>query len=209
MPVYHKGGADRPANERVFLGISGLYAEMGDTIGHFYHTREAWRAVLIPFFKRGVEAGDQCLYLLDTKQRWQELRVALVQAQINVEDMLVSGQLRLEATRMTLEELRGWLYDALKLFSGRFPCLRWGGDMTWILQKLSGNGGQREWETLWNLFKEFPAVCLCQYDLTRLPGSTVMQTLKVHPLCIVGNVVSRRPPDMRQQCPEQQAIPNP
>ena len=209
MPAYHRGGTDRPANERVLLGLSGLYAEMGDTIGHFYHTREAWRAVLIPFLKAGVEAGDQCLYLLDPEQDGHELRAALAQAQLNVEDLLASGQLRLEAGQATLDALRGWVCQALTVVPGRLHRLRWGGDMTRILQQLSETRGYREWASLWNLIKEFPVVCLCQYDLTRLPGSAIINAMRVHPLCIVGNVVSRRPLHVQQQCPEQQGMTNP
>ncbi len=194
MTEGNRDARDHPANGRVFLGFSGLYAHVGDLVGHFYQTRDDWYAILIAFLKAGLEAGDQCIYLLDPHhQHWQELRMALGHAQINVEDVLASGQLVLDVGKATPEPIRVWLPRMRTAHAGRYRRLRWGGDLAWILRKYSIDDWRRELATVSDLIKELPVVGLCQYDLTQLPGSVVMNALEAYPLCIVRDLISRSP----------------
>jgi hypothetical protein len=97
----------RPSG-RIALGFGGLRASIGDHIGHFYQTREEWKAILIPFLQAGLEAGDKCAYLMSPASRWRELRAELVAAQIDVDAALASGLLVLDEGKSTPEELRRW-----------------------------------------------------------------------------------------------------
>jgi len=181
-PGHHRSG-------RIALGFGGLNASMSDHIGHFYQSREEWQEVLIPFLKTGLEAGDRCAYLVHPAARRRELRDALAAVQIDVDAALASGQLVLEEGRGTPEELRDWLTEMIAETPGRFPLVRWGGDMTWSLAHMPDSQTLMEWETVCNSMDSPPAVFLCQYDLAQFGGSVVLDALKTHPLCIIGSVM--------------------
>lgn len=176
----------------IALGFGGLQASVGDHIGHFYQTREEWKAILIPFLKAGLEAGDTCAYLMSPASRWHELHAELAAAQIDVDAALASGLLVLDEGKTSPEELRRWFTRVSAEPSGRPRLLRWGGDMTWSLQHLPTSTMLMEWETMCNLM-DTPAVFLCQYELTQFAGSVVIDALKTHPLCIMGSVMHQNP----------------
>lgn len=191
MPEHPEEETEYPANERIFLGVSDLYVGVGESLGHFYQTREEWQAILLPFLKTGLDMGDQCIYLMRPEQQ-EELCEALAATRIRVEDVLASKQLILETNRVTFEEFHAWLTATLAALPRRFRRLRWGGDMTSVLMHIPPGEQCTPWSSIRNLIPSLPTVSLCQYDLTRLQGSAVIAALKAHPLCIVGTIVHRR-----------------
>ena len=50
-----------------------------------------------------------------------------------------------------------------------------------------------EWEMHCNTVENPAAVFLCQYDLTTFLGTVVMDAMKTHPICIVGDVIHQNP----------------
>ena len=50
-----------------------------------------------------------------------------------------------------------------------------------------------EWESHCNVIENARAVFLCQYDLATFLGNVVMDALKTHPICIVGNAIHENP----------------
>jgi hypothetical protein len=84
------------------------------------------------------------------------------------------------------------LADTLKDVPASYPRLRWGGDMTCLLDTCSTRQ-LMEWETHCNAFEHSPVVFLCQYELRSFAGSVVMDAMKTHPVCIVGNAIHRNP----------------
>lgn len=191
MQEHAQGMPDHRTNEPVFLGVGGLYAHVGDHIGHFYRTQEEWKALLIPFLTAGLAAGDKCVYLIGQEHQKRAIYQALRAAQINVDAALADGQLVLDEGKSTLAELQTWLASTVAALPWRFRRLRWGGDMTWSLQKLPASAALMEWETWYNRLHHPPVVLLCQYDVTQFPGHVVIDALKIHPLCIIGNVIHR------------------
>lgn len=184
--------ADHRPSRCIALGFGGLRASVGDHIGHFYQTQEEWKAILIPFLKTGLEAGDKCVYLMSPASRWRELHAELAAAQLDVNAALASGLLVLDEGKATPEELRRWFTTMSAEPSARARVLRWGGDMTWSLQSMPTSAMLMEWETMCNLMNT-PAIFLCQYDLTRFAGNVVIDALKTHPLCIIGSVMHQNP----------------
>ncbi|RMF86494.1 MAG: hypothetical protein D6736_14975 [Nitrospinota bacterium] len=179
--------------EPIFLGFGDLYATAGDHIGHFYQTREEWKAILIPFFTAGLRAGEQCVYMLPPGPGEQDIRTALRAAEIDVEHALASGQLILAPGKTTATAMREWFQTLIAAIPGHYRLLRWGGDMTWSLRQMPTSEMLMEWETLCNTLQDLPAIFLCQYDLTRFLGSVVVDALRTHPLCIIHNVIHRNP----------------
>lgn len=185
-----KGSEEESRREeggRVFLGL-GLYVSTGDHVGHFYRSADEWKNVLVPFIEAGLKQGDQCVYLSRPSVQ-QVLKRALAEAGVDVEGALGSRQLILDEGKSEPEALRQWFDELVAGLSGRDRILRWAGDMTWSTAKSPTSEAVLEWETMCNMMDGPPAVFLCQYDLAQFTGSVVMDALRTHPLCIVGNVV--------------------
>ncbi len=193
MGTYSQEAIHQGIREPVFLGFGDLFVSAGDHIGHFYQTREEWKEILIPFLKEGLEAGDQCVYLMNPAPEWQEVHTALQAAQIDVDRALSSGQLILEVGKSSPQALHDWLTTLIAELPGHYRLLRWGGDMTWSLRQMPTSERLMEWETMCNPITTPPAIFLCQYDLTQFFGSVIMDALKTHPLCILGQVIHRNP----------------
>ena len=180
-------------NGRVSLGFGKLYTSPGDHIGHFYESKEEWRDLLVSFLKAGLKAGERCMYLMSPGPDMEELKGALAVAGVDVKGALASGQLRLNEGMSNPKDLQDSLHSALGDVPGRFPLLRWGGDMTWSLRKIATTEALMEWETHCNVIDSPPAVFLCQYDLTQFSGSVIMDAMKTHPTCVVSNAVHQNP----------------
>ena len=179
-------------NSKVPLGFGNLNANIGDHIGHFYETREEWKKSIVSFLVTGLEAGDKCVYFLDPGQE-DQLAAALADASDLVKDALASGQLTLAEGKGSPREMKEALATCLAEIPGRYPLLRWGGDMTWSLKKLPTTEKLMEWETHCNVIENPPAVFLCQYDLKAFLGNVVMDALKTHPICVVGSMIHQNP----------------
>lgn len=176
--------------DRVDLGFGGLSASIGDHIGHFYETREEWRALLIGFLTAGLQTPDnKCVYFTNGAETRGEIEDGLADSGVDVASVMASGQLVLGEASTTSEEMRDRLNQALAEVPDRFRLVRWGGDMTWTLGKVATSETLMEWETMCNVIKSPQAVFLCQYDLHRFVGSVIIDALKSHPLSIVGSTI--------------------
>lgn len=193
MPENPQPGRNSQRRDRVALGFGNLHASPGDHIGHFYQTRQEWKDVIVPFLKAGVEAGEKCVYLIPSGPERQELLEALTATGVNVADALASGRLALDEGHQEPKALQEFLHRVLSEVPGKFPFLRWGGDMTWSMKKLPTSESLMIWETHCNTVENPPAVFLCQYELRAFFGSVVMDALRTHPLCLVSNVVHLNP----------------
>lgn len=179
-------------NGGVPLGFGGLYASVGDHIGHFYQTGEERTNLVVSFLRAGLEAGEKCMYFMNPGPR-EELEDGLADAGIPVKAVMDSGELIVDEGADNPEAMQDTLGSALAEIPGRFPLLRWGGDMTWALGKLPTTEMLMEWETHCNVIENPRAVFLCQYDLTAFRGNVVMDALKTHPLCVVSNAIHQNP----------------
>ena len=189
-PQIGMGGA-RP--DRVPLGLGSLYVSIGDHIGHFYQTKEEWKALLVSWLKAGLEAGDKCVYFMSLGPEWEQLLGALADTGVNVGDAMASGQLFLGEGKNKPKEMQEWLARTLTEIPAKFPLLRWGGDMKWSLKKLPTSERLMEWESHCNTLGHPRAVFLCQYELHAFLGSVVMDALKTHPICVVSNAIHQNP----------------
>jgi len=179
--------------DRVSLGFGNLYATIGDHVGHFYQTSEEEMSVLVSFLKAGLEAGEKCVCLISAGRRRQELQEALTVVGIDVESAVASGQLVVDEGKSNPKELQDMLAKVLVEIPGRFPLLRWAGVMSWALKKVPTTEMLMEWETYCNTVGIPAAVFLCQYELAVFNGTTVMDALKTHPICVISNVLHQNP----------------
>ncbi len=193
MPEQSRTGKEKERADRVDLGFGNLYASVGHHIGHFYQTREEWKNLAAPFLQTGLESGEKCMYFISAERGMRELRESLAAAGTDTEGVLKSGQLVLDEGKSDPKGMQDALQSALAEIPGKFPLLRWAGDMTWSLKKLPTAESLMEWETHCNTIENPPAVFLCQYDLRSFHGNVVMDALRTHPVCIISNVIHQNP----------------
>lgn len=178
--------------DRIPVGFGHLSASVGDHIGHFYETPKERNNILVSFLTTGLEAGDRCVCIISPGAR-PELERGLADTGAQVEAVQASGQLLIHEGADDPGEMKALLADTLSEIPGRYPLLRWVGDMTWSLGKMPTTEKLMEWESHCNIVEDPLAVFLCQYDLTAFRGNVVMDALKTHPTCVVGGVIHRNP----------------
>lgn len=180
-----------PNRQQVALGFGDLYANLGDHIGHFYETPAQGQRTLLDFFAAGLDAGDKCAYM--NPGSTEDLVAGLAERGMPARDAIESGQLVVSEGLRSADAMQGMLESCLADIPARFGALRWVGEMTWTLDKLPTTEKLMEWETRCNVLPDVPAVFLCQYDLKVFRGDVILEAMKTHPVCIVGNVIHRNP----------------
>ena len=67
--------------------------------------------------------------------------------------------------------------------------------MTWGLANLPSTDELLKWEAMYHLHvaPQFPSIALCQCDLRVFGGGVVLDALKTHPLCVIGEMVHENP----------------
>lgn len=180
-------------HDRMPLGFGNIYASAGDHIGHFYRTNDEEMSVLVSFLETGLQGQDKCVCLMNSGRKCQELQDKLKADGINVGNAISSGQLIISEGQSDPQKLRAMLSQVLQEIPSQFSLLRWVGVMSWALQKVPTTEKLMEWESHCNVVEDPAVIFLCQYELPAFSGSVVMDAMKTHPLCIVGNVVHQNP----------------
>jgi hypothetical protein len=79
------------------------------------------------------------------------------------------------------------------------PGARATGETTWS-REMPGGADIIEYEARLNdVLSEIPVVALCQYDVRRFDGATILDVLRVHPVMLVGGQLVHNPYYMRPE----------
>lgn len=91
------------------------------------------------------------------------------------------------------------MLDTLKSFyieskKTNYKVARISGEMSWALKGIPGSNRLMEYESKVNkVLVENPITAICQYDVTKFDGATILECLKVHPFMIVRGQIVRNP----------------
>jgi len=179
---------------RVSLGFGGASAAIGDHIAHFYRGSNQRFDVLGPYFKEGIQNGDKCV-LISAPEVASELCDWLTSNDIDAADARASRQLILHPGAATMEEMQT-LTERIEAdsFKEGHKFVRWAGDMGWGLEGNFSVSEMLRWEALYDQCSSgWQIFALCQYDLTRFGGEVVMDALRSHALCVMGQVLVPNP----------------
>jgi hypothetical protein len=76
----------------------------------------------------------------------------------------------------------------------RYPFVRWAGDGGWALAGETSVCEMLRWEALYDKVSgDWQILALCQFDMTCFGGDVVMDALRSHPLCIIGEALIPNP----------------
>lgn len=183
----------RASPERIALGFGDLEAAAGDHIGHFYETLDEWKELSLPFLRLGLEADDLCVCVVSPGDAEERVLAGLEEQGIDTRSALSAGQLIVTHGHSEPEPMKELLQECLEGIPGRYPFLRWAGDMTWSHRKMPTSETLMKWESACNVVENAPVVFLCQYELSQFLGNVVVDALRTHPLCVIRNAIHRNP----------------
>lgn len=184
------------------IRLAGAALERSRHVCAFFHSRDEEYRVLLPFIREGIELGEKAFHIVDPQIRPEHFK-RLERASIDVESTQASGQL----------EVRNW--EDAHLRSGRFDqaamlalveevlsngpvqgflLTRFVAHMEWALKDWPGVHDIVEYETRLNyIVPKYDDPVLCIYDLAKFGGDVVMDTLRTHPMVIIGGILQQNP----------------
>lgn len=183
-----------PKTKTVPLGFGNVTASVGDHIAHFYKGPEQRFNVLGPYIAMGLQRGDQCAFIASPDAA-DHLRAWLQDRGVDAEAACASGQLILHPGEATEEDMRRLAerIEAEALDTGH-SFVRWAGDGGWALESEISVCEMLRWEALYDKCSiDWEMLAMCQFDLTVFSGDVIMDALRSHPFCVMGEVVVPNP----------------
>ncbi len=180
----------------------------GSTLGRFchvcafFHSKEEYYEVLMPFIKEGIEKGDRAFHIVDPKRRTEHLR-RLEAGGIDVAAAERTGQL--EVLRWQDAYLKDDRFDQHRMIADLKTALdsskrqlgqlvRAVGCLDWALEDYPGVHEILEYETRLNYaLQGCKDPVVCTYDLSQFDASMVIDIMRTHPMVIIGGILQENP----------------
>jgi len=180
----------------------GFSVQAGDHLCGFYYGDAERDAMLMPFLRGGLDAGDKCLAVVDSTSPAEV--IAGIGEGLDVDDLLATGQLELYDSQQTYlrtgtfepEQMIEFWEDQARLNSaaGRFSFARVVGEMSWLERVPPQREHVVRYESWADGFAaKFPHAVLCLYDLRRLGSGILLDLLRTHPKLLLGGLVIENP----------------
>lgn len=172
------------------LGFGSTTALVGDHICHFYQGEAERFGVLGPYVAEGIRRGDKVLVVVDEEMA-NRLGGWLASQGVDAHRARKAGQLLQHSGEATKEDMRALFerVEADSLAAG-YKVVRSAADMGWALAGRMPVPEMLRWEALSDEESSGrQMVSLCQFDLTRFRGRTMMEALRAHRLCLLGHVL--------------------
>lgn len=163
----------------------------GDHYCGIFRSDADQRRIEIDFVRLGVERHEKMLYLVHL-QTADRLRGSLVEAGLDVDALVASGQLSIQAAKEVYlvdgefdpERMIAMLEQATAAaLAEGYTALRVTGEMSWALGGDPGSERLVEYEALLNQFYATGAksYSICQYDQRRFDAELMTEVLHTHP----------------------------
>ena len=182
--------ATPPTETEIPLGFGGSTAAVGDHIAHFYRGEAEMFSVPGPYIAAGLERDERCAVICSPDSA-VNFRAWLDARGLDAAAAEGSGRLFLHPGEASSDDMRT-LFDRVVADSedAGYPFVRLAGDGGWALAGRATAAEMLRWEALYDEVSDgWPILALCQFDLTRFGGDVVMDAIRSHPLCIMGEVL--------------------
>jgi len=176
------------------LGFGEVTAGVGDHIAHFFRGEEQRFSVLGPYVETGLRRGDRCVCITDP-DTGEGLRDWLEERGVDVAGARATDRLMLHPGRDSEEDMKR-LADRIdtEARDDEDPFVRWAGDGAWALDRELTVCEMLRWEALYDEHShDWRMLALCQFDLTVFESDMMMDALRTHPYCVMGDVVVPNP----------------
>ena len=162
-------------------------------------------AVTARLMKVGLSVSEKCMFAAAPAQV-KELREELNKLQVNVDELLGSGQLIFHEER-EMFLANGKRFDPYFLLSSHqtfiaqalregWQAVRISIDMTWLTRDIATPEQILKYEAASDAvftFQNAPIIALMHYDYSKLLPNLVVEMLKLHPISVVGKYIRRNP----------------
>jgi hypothetical protein len=177
-----------------------LCGERIDRPGHicaFFDSREQEYETLIPYFRDGIDAGEQVFNIVD-RTRFDDHVSRLLASGLPVADdgvtVRTSEETYLEGGRFDMERMCALVEQLLVDARASGRRVRTAGVMDWMARGAPGSDRAIEYEARMNLLvPAFDCTFMCVYDLAKLDGTTVVDILSTHHFAIFKGQIRRNP----------------
>jgi hypothetical protein len=176
------------------LGFGDVTGSVGDHIAHFFRDEDQRFAVLGPYVATGLRRGDRCVLISDSDTA-DALCDWLAARDVAVEAARAADRLILDDGRDTEEDMKR-LVDRLdaEARADEKPFVRWAGDGEWALDREITVCEMLRWEALYDKHTpDWRMLALCQFNLSVFESDVMMDALRTHPHCVMGDVVVPNP----------------
>ena len=158
--------------------------------------------ILNPFFREGMEAGEEVLSIVDRPRQEAHAR-CMTEGGVPVDATLASGQLRILASDDTYgrdgtfaaERMYALLEEVLEQAAqGPWGRIRIAGDAEWVLRTMQGGDELMAYEAKVNLLApRYECILLCVYDINQCSGQVIADALATHSHVILGGRMHENP----------------
>jgi len=176
------------------LGFGDVAGAVGDHVAHFFRGDAQRFSVLGPYVETGLRRGDRCVFISDP-DTGNGLCDWLDERDVDVDEARAAGRLVLHPGRDTEEDMKE-LADRIdaEARADEEPFVRWAGDGEWALDRELTVCEMLRWEALYDEHTpSWRMLALCQFDLTVFESDVMMDALRTHPYCVMGDVVVPNP----------------
>lgn len=168
----------------------------------FFDSRAEQYEILNPYFRQGLETGDEVVTIVETAVRDEhiarmqaggiDVRAAMDRAQLKV---VASEDSYLQDGVFVVERMYDMLKSVLEsAASGPYRTVRTMGDMEWALNNLPGTDELIVYEARVNqLACHHECTLLCAYDINRFSGRVIADVLATHSHVIMNGQVHENP----------------
>lgn len=179
------------------VSLCGEHIERPGHICAFFDSREQEYQTLIPYFREGVDAGEQVLNIVD-RERYDDHVGRLTAGGLNVDpggvNVRTSEDTYLEHGRFDIEKMCLLIQETLEEARANGKRVRTAGVMDWMVRGAPGTERALEYEARMNLLvPAYDCTFMCVYDLARLDGKTVVDILATHHFAIFKGQVRKNP----------------
>jgi len=194
IPVMTPNEQIDPSNEGPPLGFGDVTADVGDHIAHFFRGEGQRFSVLGPYVETGLRRGERCV-CISRPEMGEALCDWLSERGLDVAAARASDRLILDPGKDSEEDMKRLAerIDASAREEDE-PFVRWAGDGAWALDREVTVHEMLEWEALYDKHAaDWRILALCQFDLTVFDSDMMMDALRTHPYCVMGEVVVPNP----------------
>jgi len=170
----------------------------GDHLCLVYETPLEWRESIASYITSGLEQNQKVIYVTDCHTK-KDVFDCLNGDGNNLEAYISNNQFEIIDQRdiytkgghfdpeRVIRMIADGIREALKQ---GYSALRATGEMSWALKNVRGTENLCKYEARLNqLFKKYPSIVLCQYDLNLFDAGLIQEILKTHPKVIHKNII--------------------
>jgi len=181
----NRGTGRQPAGQNVSgINVGGVLVPIPGHFATFYSTDAGALRLTVPFFADGLRSGQPCFLVAGDAILQRYLEAVAQEDGVDLPAAMASGQfsvVRFEG-RTSDEVIAQWERLFGRALSTGATVIRLVGEMAFVRTMFTSEDEMLRYEEAFDvMFRRYPGVFLCQYDVRAFGGSSILRALKAHP----------------------------